>query len=185
MLLRIVRRRSRPACAGIRSSSSMRRGFLSAGRSPVSRARPSPTGLLQRRFSTLRWPYCRVKLQVASKSSGAAGAATAPARPRCARSCRWCRPRPIPRAPLRARTRGCSGARCHIAAPSLVGTEQETRKLAELCLPPIDVDMQRHLVELRRRMERRFHAHDAGVSQIKHHIGTGGLSTQAHAPVAV
>jgi hypothetical protein len=73
---------------------------------------------------------------------------------------------------------------CKVAAPAGVGAEQQAGKLAELRLAPFQVKAQRHLTQLRRLLEIRLQAHNAGVSLFNAEVGADRLASQPDAPIA-
>src|SRR5664280_912750 len=72
---------------------------------------------------------------------------------------------------------GGVGGPVHVAAPSLIRTENKPRQLAQLRLSPIQVDVERHLEQFRRMAQRSLKPHDTGVRKVKAHVSAGGLAT--------
>ncbi len=71
-----------------------------------------------------------------------------------------------------------------IAAPSGISADDQSRQLAELRLTPFEIEMHRHLAQLRRAAHAGFKPNHASIGQVKADISAGGLAAQMNAPVA-
>src|SRR5579863_3367192 len=71
-----------------------------------------------------------------------------------------------------------------VAAPSRIGAGDEASKLTKLSLLPIEVQMKRHLAEQWGPLNAGLDAHDASLLEVQAHVSSGGLATQANAPLA-
>ncbi len=71
-----------------------------------------------------------------------------------------------------------------VAAPAGIGAGEEAGKLAQLRLPPVEIEMHGHLMQIGRAAHGGFHAHHAGVFLVEAYVGAGRLAAQANAPLA-
>ncbi len=71
-----------------------------------------------------------------------------------------------------------------VAPPTGVRTSEKAGKLSELCLPPVEIDMDGHVAKRVGTSYACLHAHHACVFQIQAHVCPGRLAAQANAPLA-
>ena len=69
-----------------------------------------------------------------------------------------------------------------VAAPAGIGTDDQPCELAQLRLPPIHIEMHRHLAQLRRPVHASLQPHDPGVGLLQAHVSPRRLAAQLDTP---